>query len=83
MPPKAARSATQGDKSGAEPESLEKNLKMNEQDFSSMLLNALRHNEEVKACVANIVRSRETDVYSAVVNCLRQNHEDISSSIGT
>ena len=57
-------------------------VELTEQQFSSMLLNALRHNEEVKSCVANIVRSRETDVYTAVVKCLRQGHDDITSTIG-
>jgi hypothetical protein len=79
MPPKKKV----GDNSAeAEPSQLDKAVEMTEQQFSSMLLNSLRHNEEVKSCVANIVRSRETDVYTAVVKCLRQGHDDITSSIG-
>jgi hypothetical protein len=63
-------------------ETLDTQIQMTEQEFSSMLLNALRHNDEVKASIANIVRNREDDVYSAVVKCLRQGHSDITSSIG-
>ena len=81
MPPK--KSAPRSDSTaslttneqGAQP-------KFSEREFSTMLLNALRHDEEVKTCVAMLVRSRETDVYTAVVKCLRESHDDITSSIG-
>ena len=82
MPPKK-KGVEKSAAAAAEGESLQlPNDEMTEQQFSSLLLNALRHNEEVKSCVANIVRSRETDVYTAVVKCLRQGHSDITSSIG-
>ena len=42
--------------------------------FKSMLLNALRTDEEVKTTVAMILRSRETDVFSAVVQCLEKDN---------
>ena len=57
-------------------------VRMTEKEFSSMLLNALRHDEEVKTTVSMILRSRETDVYSAVVKCLRQGYDDVMTPIG-
>ena len=40
--------------------------------FKALLLNALRTDDEVRNAVAMIVRSRETDVFSAVVQSLEK-----------
>ena len=39
-----------------------------------MLLNAIRTDDEVRTAVAMIVRSRETDVFSAVVQSLEKSN---------
>ena len=44
------------------------------ENFRSMLLNLLRTDEEVRTSVSMIVRSRETDVFSAVVQCLEKDN---------
>ena len=48
--------------------------------FRAMLLEALRTDDEVRSTVAMIVRSRETDVFSAVVQSLEK--ENVTSRIG-
>jgi len=48
--------------------------------FRAMLLEALRTDDEVRTTVAMIVRSRETDVFSAVVQSLEK--ENVTNRIG-
>jgi hypothetical protein len=52
--------------------STQENSEILEAQFKAMLLSALRTDEEVRTAVAHILRSRETDVFSAVVQCIEK-----------
>ena len=74
------RSSKKGEQAGTDGEGQSAHL--SKQELKSMLLDLLRHDEEVKTCVAHIGFSRESDVFSGVVQCLKQGHSDINEAIG-
>jgi hypothetical protein len=73
-------SSKKGDQGGNDGE--DKTAHVSKQELKSMLLDLLRHDEEVKTCVAHIGLSRESDVFSGIVKCLKQGHSDINDAIG-
>ena len=77
MPPKADKPKKSSD-SGRD--SRNEQNEIPEEKFKAMLLKALRTDEEVRTSVAHILRSRETDVFSAVVECLEK--DNIKHRIG-
>ena len=54
--------------------SREVRIELDEAKFKRMLLNALSTDDEVRNSVAMILRSRETDVFSAVVQSLEKDN---------
>jgi len=75
-----SRSSKKGEQGGNDGEDKTGNL--SKQALKSMLLDLLRHDEEVKTCVAHIGLSRESDLFSGVFQCLKQGHSDINDAIG-
>jgi hypothetical protein len=63
MPPRADKTSKT---------STQENSEILEARFKAMLLSALRTDEEVRTTVAHILRSRETDVFTAVVQCIEK-----------
>ena len=75
MPPKADKAKKLSESSRAQVGAADEDMsEILDAKFKSMLLNALRTDEDVRTSVAMIVRSRETDVFSAVVQCLEKDN---------
>ena len=71
MPPKSDKGSKGNDTSRDKGDRTSQDkFEFPEAQFKAMLLSALRTDEDVRAAVAHILRSRETDVFSAVVQCL-------------
>jgi hypothetical protein len=81
MPPKKDRKG-RSDQSQDEHQDTANAVGISNHDFKRALLDLLRHDEEVKACIAHIGLSRETDIFSGVVKCLKQGHDDVNEAIG-
>ena len=73
MPPKApAKSSVASKEKDVDPTT--GNSEEFQKKFKAMLLNAIRTDDKVRTAVAMIVRSRETDVFSAVVQSLEKSN---------
>ena len=74
MPPKAPAkpSSTASKEKDVDPTA--GNSKEFQRKFKAMLLNVIRTDDKVRTAVAMIVRSRETDVFSAVVQTLEKSN---------
>ena len=81
MPPKKDRKG-RSDQSQEGQQETANAVGISNHGFKRALLDLLRHDEEVKACIAHIGLSRETDIFSGVVKCLKQGHDEVNEAIG-